>query len=53
MQTTRNSNKGVNGRGDRISAKREAKRLFKKEYSGKSGRQFRKLRKSLQRGELG
>lgn len=53
MQTTRNLSKGTDARGDKISAKRLAKRMIKEKYGIKSGRQMRKLRKQLQRGELG
>lgn len=53
MQTTRNLSKGTDARGDRISSKRLAKRLLKQKYGVTSGRQMRKLRKQLQRGELG
>lgn len=58
MQNTHNSNeqsalaKGHDSRGDRISAKREAKRIFKKEFGITSGRQYRRMRKALQRGQL-
>jgi hypothetical protein len=45
--------KSVNGRNDQLSGKREAKRAFKEQFGITSGRQYRIMKKKLQRGELG